>query len=170
LFNYYEGNFKAGKVLYDFANYKSSISNQDNTTTDRYGLIPGEHTIKIKAWDNFNNSSIATASFRVVYDDILRISNAFNYPNPFTSATTFVFSVNYPSQIKIKIYTVAGRLIATLNSLPGDDEINQIPWDGRDKDGDELANGVYLYKITASAELLGKTLKDEYIGKLVIVR
>ncbi len=170
LFNYYEGNFKAGKVLYNFSNYKSSTSDQNNTLIERYGLTPGEHTIRIKAWDNFNNSSIATASFNVVSDDILKITNVFNYPNPFTSATTFIFSVNYPSQIKIKIYTVAGRLIGTLNSLPGDNEINQIPWDGRDKDGDELANGIYLYKITATAEHLGKTLKDEHIGKLVIVR
>lgn len=170
LFNYYEGNFKAGKVLYDFSNYKSSFPDQNNTLIERYGVTPGEHTIKIKAWDNFNNSSITTASFSVVSDDILKITNVFNYPNPFTSATTFVFSVNHPSQIKIKIYTVAGRLIETLNNLPGENEVNQIPWNGRDRDGDELANGVYLYKITATAELLGKTLKDEHIGKLVIVR
>ncbi len=170
LFNYYEGNFKAGKVLYDFSNYKTSNYDQNNNLIERYGMQPGEHTIRIKAWDNFNNSSIATARFTVIADNILKISNVFNYPNPFSSATTFIFSVNHASQIKLKIFTVAGRLIQTLNNLSGDNGTNQIPWDGRDKDGDELANGVYLYQLTASAQYLNKTLKDEYIGKLVIVR
>ncbi len=170
LFNYYEGNFKAGKVLYDFSNYKSSKYDQKNNLVEQYGMAPGEHNIRIKAWDNFNNSSIVTASFSVVADDILRISNVYNYPNPFSSATTFLFSVNHASQIKLKIFTVAGRLIQTFNNLPGDSGINQIPWDGRDKDGDEVANGVYLYQLIATAQYQDKTLKDEYIGKLVITR
>ena len=128
------------------------------------------HTVTIKAWDNFNNSSITSTNFSVVSDEILKISNVFNYPNPFTSATTFTYAINHDSKIEIKIYTVGGRLIETLKNLPGDSGMNHFYWEGRDKDGDELANGVYLYKIIATAQDLDKTLKDEYIGKLVVAR
>ncbi len=171
LFNYYEGNFKAGKILYDFSTYKRSNYDQDNNLIEQYGLAPGEHTIRIKAWDNFNNSSIATASFTVVSDEILKITNVFNYPNPFSLTTTFTFTINQqPSQLKIKIYTVRGKLIETLDNIPGEAGYNQIYWDGRDRDGDVLANGVYLYKIIAAAKPQDIILKDEYIGKLVIAR
>ncbi len=170
LFNYYEADFKAGKILYDFSNYKNSIFDQNNNLTEQYGLEPGLHTVTIKAWDNFNNSSVASVDFSVVSDDILKISNVFNYPNPCSSSTTFTYAITYNSRVNIKIYTVGGRLIETLNNLPGDNGMNHFYWEGRDNDGDELANGVYLYKIIATAQNSNKTLKDEYIGKLVIVR
>ena len=72
--------------------------------------------------------------------------------------------------IKIKIYTLRGTLIQTLNDLSGVSGPNQIFWDGRDRDGDVLANGVYLYKIIAATTNQDKTLKHESIGKLVIAR
>lgn len=170
LFNYYEGNFKAGKVRYDLSNYKKITYDQNNNIIEQYGLLPGEHSITIKAWDNFNNSSLATANFTIVSDEILSISNVFNYPNPFSHSTTFLYAINHPSQIKIKIYTVAGRLIETIANPHSAVGLNQISWEGRDNDGNELANGVYLYKIIATANHSDKALKDEYIGKLVIAR
>lgn len=70
--------------------------------------------------------------------------------------------------MKIKIYTVAGRLIKEINIPPSElrNNFNRIFWDGRDEDGDLLANGVYLYKIIAT--LSGKSFTD--IQKLAIVR
>ncbi|NLP10329.1 hypothetical protein GX408_08020 [bacterium] len=41
-----------------------------------------------------------------------------------------------------------------------------ISWDGRDADGDRPANGVYLYKVIASAD----GAETEAIGKAVLVR
>ena len=169
-FNYYEGNFKAGKVLYDFSTYNAAQKDKDKNIIEQNGLEPGEHTIRVKAWDNFNNSSISSVRFTVISNNSLGISNVYNYPNPFASATTFLFSISQPSRVQIKIYTVSGRLISTLKNLPGEAGMNQYDWDGRDKDGDVLANGVYLYKIMATVRQQDKTLKDEYIGKLVIAR
>jgi len=169
-FNYYEDNFKAGKIRYPLASYKSLSYDQNNMLIERYGLAPGEHTVRVKAWDNFNNSSIATASFTVIANDVLRIFGVYNYPNPFRSNTTFIFSLSHPSQCQIKIYTVAGRLIQTLPNLSCNAGLNQVYWDGRDRDGDQLANGVYLYQIAASTQTGDRILKDEYIGKLVIAR
>ncbi|UCE06361.1 MAG: type IX secretion system sortase PorU, partial [bacterium] len=170
LFNYFEGNFKAGKILYDFSTYNRLSYDQNNNLIEQYGLEAGEHTISIKAWDNFNNSSVATAYFNVVSDDILKITNVFNYPNPFTSSTTFTFNVSRDCKVKIKVYTIAGRLIETIDNLHVGAGMYQLYWNGRDRDGDVLANGVYLYKLIATAQLQDENLKDEYIGKLVVAR
>jgi flagellar hook assembly protein FlgD len=70
--------------------------------------------------------------------------------------------------MKIKIYTIAGRLIKEIN-IPAVDlsyDFNKIYWDGRDEDGDIIANGVYLYKVILTAG--DKT--EDVIQKLAIVR
>jgi hypothetical protein len=171
-FNYYEGNYKAGKVVYDFSTYKSSTTNQadDNITEENLGLPEGNHEITIKAWDNFNNSSLATAYFTVLSEDVLEIKNVLNYPNPFTTNTTFTFALSLPCEFKIKIYTLRGTLVQTLEDLSGVSGLNQVFWDGLDREGDVLANGVYLYKIFAKSTAEEKTLKDEAVGKLVLAR
>ena len=169
-FNYYENNFQAGTVVYDFTSHKLPAAFQDNLDNVVYGLPLGSHKITIKAWDNFNNSSIASADFVVVSEDELVIQDVFNYPNPFSSSTTFTFYVNQECEVKIKVYTTQGNLIQTLEGYLADPSVNQIYWDGKDRDGDEIANGVYLYKIIARMQGVDKVLKAEKVGKLVITR
>jgi flagellar hook assembly protein FlgD len=43
---------------------------------------------------------------------------------------------------------------------------NRVNWDGLDADGDPLANGVYLYKVTAQGD--GEKIAE--IGKAVVIR
>lgn len=170
LFNYYEGNFKAGKVRYELSSFKRTTFDQNNVPTIEYGLPPGNHTITVKAWDNFNNSAVASAQFTLIAEDQLQLQQVLNFPNPFAGSTTFTFIVNHPSEVKIKIFTVSGRLIETMDHLIAEAGMNQFDWNGRDRQGDDLANGVYLYKVIATAQVEGKTLRDECIGKLVIMR
>ncbi|NOZ60226.1 MAG: type IX secretion system sortase PorU [Calditrichaeota bacterium] len=169
-FNYYENNFQAGKALYDFSTHKLPASLTQSADTPEYGLPLGTHTITVKAWDNFNNSSVKTATFQVVSEDELVLQDVFNYPNPFSSSTTFTFYASQQCEVKIKIYTTRGTLIQTLEGIVAEAAINQVYWDGLDRDGDELANGVYLYKVIARAPHGDKTIKAEKIGKLVISR
>ncbi|WP_338035222.1 type IX secretion system sortase PorU [Lacinutrix himadriensis] len=58
-------------------------------------LEPGLHTLTLKAWDVYNNSSIQEIQF-VVYDEDekLVINNVLNYPNPFVNYTEFWFNHN----------------------------------------------------------------------------
>jgi len=44
----------------------------------------------------------------------------------------------------------------------------KIPWDGRDEDGDLLANGVYLYKVVVRTS--DGSSSTEALGKLTIVK
>ena len=71
----------------------------------------------------------------------------------------------HPAECKIKIYTVSGRLVKIINT-PVNIGYNQIHWDGRDTDGDALANGVYLYKMIIEGNIKTETA----IQKLVVLR
>ncbi|MBT8274477.1 MAG: type IX secretion system sortase PorU, partial [Bacteroidia bacterium] len=65
--------YQRGKVTYPFRD-----------------LEPGLHTLSLKAWDVYNNSSTAEIQF-VVFDEneALVIRNVLNYPNPFVNYTEF---------------------------------------------------------------------------------
>ncbi len=156
LTDYYRGNldtYQSGQVRYEFSN-----------------LAEGRHTLAVKAWDIYNNSSNASTYFEVHSSSQLSIQNVVNFPNPFARSTTFTFqrASTDPIDVEIKIYTVAGRLIQVLETPSIVDRFVQIPWDGRDRDGSELANGVYLYRVIAKS--FDKTSTSEALGKLAIVR
>ncbi len=135
------------------------------------GMQPGDYKIKIKAWDVFNNFSFQEANFSVVSSDkgiVLR--DVVNYPNPFSSNTTFTFRHNVASAInvKIKIYTIAGRLIKQIEQSNLLDKFVRIDWDGHDADENQIANGTYLYKLIV--ESVDGNYKDNVLGKLAVIR
>jgi hypothetical protein len=70
-----------------------------------------------------------------------------NYPNPFNPTTTISFDLTEESEVEITIYNTAGELIKKLvntNMTPGS---KTITWDGKDKDGNVVSGGVYLYNL-----------------------
>ena len=94
------------------------------------------------------------------------IQNIFNIPNPFKDATYFTFELRgtqVPEELLIKIYTVAGRLIKDISIPPSQLNIglNKFYWDGRDQDGDEVANGLYFYKIVYKNNGIVKTATEK---------
>jgi len=58
---------------------------------------------------------------------------------------------------------VAGRLIATLKPA-GRVDFNYVSWDGRDEDGEAVANGTYLFRIDARSG--SETVRSD-IGRIV---
>ena len=55
------------------------------------GLSPGRHTLTIKAWDMYNNSSEETVVLFVFEDPDILFTEVYAYPNPLTEGTTFSF-------------------------------------------------------------------------------
>ncbi|MFC2102929.1 C25 family cysteine peptidase [Bacteroidota bacterium] len=106
---------------------------------------------------------------RFLVSNEVRLLDVYNYPNPTAGETHFTFKLTrIPDEIKIRIFTIAGRLIKELK-IPGTDlnyDFNKIYWDGKDEDGDVIGNGVYLYKVILTAG--DKT--ENVIQKLAIVR
>jgi hypothetical protein len=152
-FAYNRDSYSFGKLTYHFDNLK-----------------PGNHNLFIQAWDNLNNPSREEINFQVVSSDGLILKDVLNYPNPFADETHFTFQVQgigLAAEVRIKIYTISGRLIKTLDNLnPPSLGYNYYAWDARDDDGDQLANGVYLYKVI----LKTSEEQKEVIEKLVVLR
>jgi hypothetical protein len=86
-----------------------------------------------------------------------RIVRMFNYPNPFVRDTYFTLILSGslpPDEISIRIFTVAGRKIRELRIPSSSLQVgfNRIYWDGRDEEGDEVANGYYFYQATMKGD------------------
>lgn len=115
-------------------------------------LAAGHHTLKIKAWDVTNNSSEYVLEFTVIATGELKLEHVLNYPNPFTTSTSFWFEHNHPFEdlyAKVEVFTISGKLIKTLTQTinSAGNRSNDILWDGRDEYGNKLGRGVYLYRM-----------------------
>jgi len=139
-------------------------------------LEPGLHTLTLKAWDVYNNSSTAEIQFIVFdEDEELVINNVLNYPNPFINYTEFWFNHNSSQvlDVSVQIFTVSGKLVKTINGqTSGGSKVSSslskdLIWDGRDDFGDRIGKGVYVYKLTVRSNELNKQV--EKIQKLVIL-
>ena len=75
-----------------------------------------------------------------------------NYPNPFNPETWIPYDLAQDSTVTINIYALQGRLVRTLDlgQKPAGIYINKdraAYWDGRNKSGERVASGVYVYQI-----------------------
>ncbi len=130
-------------------------------------LKDGKNVLEVLARDASGNYS-DTTSYRIIFYTYIEndIKNIFNIPNPFKDATYFTFELRgtqVPEELFIKIYTVAGRLIRDI-SIPTsklDIGLNKFYWNGRDQDGDEVANGLYFYKIVYKNNGIVKTATEK---------
>lgn len=147
--------YQKGKVIFPLSN-----------------LSEGVHNVVFKAWDINNNSSESTTEFVVSSSAGLALDHVLNYPNPFTTYTQFMFEHNRPCTgmaIQVHIYTVSGKLVKTIDAYQVCEGFRNtaISWDGKDDYGDQLAKGVYVYRLiirTAEGETAQKT------EKLVLLR
>lgn len=138
-------------------------------------LTEGEHQLIVEAWDSFNNLSRATLSFVVGKsgEEGYAIRDVYNWPNPMSGYTHFTYYLTQAGtrRVSLKVFTLSGKLVYELDNLgtrgPAFNSNADFPWDGRDREGHELSNGVYIYRVKAEHEN-GHTA--ESTGKLVILR
>lgn len=126
------------------------------TTFTPEKLDDGIYGLRVLANDASGNPS-GLKPYEITFEVInaSTITNFYPYPNPFSSSTRFVFTLTgsqFPEDIKIQILTITGRVVKEIFM----DELGPInignnktdyAWDGRDNYDDQLANGVYLYRV-----------------------
>ncbi len=141
-------------------------------------LSEGSHTLILKAWDVYNNSSTSEIQFTVFNENnSLTITNVLNYPNPFVSHTEFWFNHNSSTEldIMVQVFTISGKVVRTLvgkantgsSSKDFGSLSRDITWDGRDDFGDKLGKGVYVYKLTVKSAVTNQ--KVEKFEKIVLL-
>ncbi|MFH2140840.1 MAG: T9SS type A sorting domain-containing protein [Bacteroidota bacterium] len=70
-----------------------------------------------------------------------------NYPNPFNPTTTIEFELTRKSNVELTVYDILGRKVASLINQAMPVGSHKIKWDGRNQNGDNVASGIYFYKI-----------------------
>jgi hypothetical protein len=71
------------------------------------------------------------------------------YPNPSNQSSSFILQVPSQALFKFTIYDVLGRVVRTFESIQSEKSWNKIVWDGKDNQGNMVANGVYFVNIAA---------------------
>jgi hypothetical protein len=151
-------------------------------------LADGLYELEVQSFDKSGNAS-GNSNYKIRFEVVNRstISQVINYPNPFSTRTRFVYRLTgaaLPEVFRIQIFTVSGKLVKTIDlAAMGDvaigQNITQYEWDGTDEYGDQLANGVYLYRVQirmpGNAEIEQyETSADRFFdrgwGKMVILR
>ena len=158
---------------------KGSIRMPENKTklVFRPGkLADGQYTLAVQGYDSKGN--VAAQRPYVIQMNVVNeksISQVLPYPNPFSSACRFAYTLTgneKPTRFDIEIYTITGRLVKVVDLLATGDvhfghNITQYAWDGRDEYGDQLANGVYVYKVnTRFHDQSTVIIRDEGISDL----
>ncbi|MEO9482226.1 MAG: C25 family cysteine peptidase [Ekhidna sp.] len=168
--------------------YSLATESQDFQVEYQPGpLTDGIYAIQVQAEDEAGNAAGAEP-FEITFEVISEstITHFYPYPNPFSTRCRFVFTLTgseIPDQIKIQILTVSGRVVREitqdeLGPIRIGNNISNYAWDGRDEFGDQLANGVYFYKVfvnsNGSAMVQKSTSADRAFkngfGKLYILR
>ncbi len=119
-------------------------------------LQDGIYGLRVQATDasdNLSGMQPYEINFEVVNETT--ITHFYPYPNPFSTSTRFVFTLTgsvIPDELKIQIMTVTGRVVREIlqdeiGTINIGNNISDFAWDGTDEFGDQLANGVYLYRV-----------------------
>jgi hypothetical protein len=117
----------------------------------------GLHSITLKAWDNFNNSSETTLKFIVKTDKGFIINSLINYPNPFSDQTSITAEHNRPDQklsIRVNIYDMSGKILRIIETRVIADgyKLPPVIWDGNGEGGKKIGRGIYPYSMTIYTE------------------
>ncbi|MBN2461354.1 MAG: hypothetical protein JXB60_07075 [Candidatus Cloacimonetes bacterium] len=128
----------------------------------------GEHILQMVVFDNFNTPTVGQTSFIARKAGKVAIEDVLPYPNPMQDDGYFTFVLTEAANVTLTLYTITGRKIRTLDNIQCDAGYNQIYWDGRDQDGDRLANNNYFFKIRAKQS--GNNKITEEIGTFIIFK
>ncbi len=153
--------------LADLNTYKSGV-----ITYPMSKLADGPHTLTVKVWDVYNNSTVKTIHFTVVSTDEFVVEKLFNYPNPMTSHTTFSWEtnqVNMATEAEISIYSMTGELVCMLkeNFHSTGFRRNSIQWDGNSHSGGKVGSGIYIVRLRLELSN-GSTVRKS--SKMVVIR
>jgi hypothetical protein len=85
-----------------------------------------------------------------------------NYPNPFNPSTTIAYNVPQSGSVKIMVFDLLGRNVATLLDGVQQQGNHTVDWNAKDEHGIDLPSGVYVAQLQA-----GKIIRN---SKMILLR
>ncbi|KPK63685.1 hypothetical protein AMJ83_05640 [candidate division WOR_3 bacterium SM23_42] len=168
-----------GFYLYINSDLDSKIDLRDYFYYNKNSFTSGEFSVEIdlpEAVDtltiNVVDNNFNQTVYRLVLNTEVFGQIAFEdflvYPNPLRTdgGSWFTFNLTRSGLVQLKIFTIAGRLIKTIDNVSCTVGYNQVYWDGLDNFQDEISNGVYIVKAFVEAD----NSRAEVIEKFIIAR
>ncbi len=132
------GTYQSGSVVYPIDN-----------------LADGHYTLTLRAGDTYNNFTEAKTTFVVGKEQKLQLTNVYNFPNPFSQATTFVLDHNRPGDdlsVSLDILDGQGRMVASLaKKFPDSATRLEATWQGLNRSIQIMLPGIYVARITVQS-------------------
>jgi hypothetical protein len=124
----------------------------------------GVHFVKLTVTDQAGASGSCTQvggleAKVVVYDPNVGVDLhnpvefrlAQNMPNPFHSGTQIQFSLPSRSHVKLTVFDIAGREVASLSNQLWEPGLHTLSWSGRKNGGDLAQGGIYFVQMVAES-------------------
>jgi flagellar hook assembly protein FlgD len=73
-------------------------------------------------------------------------------PNPMNPKADIVFTLSQSGAVRVGIYDLRGRLVATIQNGNLSAGQHSIPWEGSTASGNHAASGLYFVKVTTAHE------------------
>ncbi len=81
-----------------------------------------------------------------------------NYPNPATKTVTISYQLPQPTEVSLKMYDVAGKLVTIVVDEKQNPGYYNVVWNGRDATGKKVASGIYFYRLQTPSYTKAKKL------------
>jgi hypothetical protein len=81
-----------------------------------------------------------------------------NFPNPFNSQTNISYELKRSTQIELTVFNQLGQLIKVLSSGFQTSGFYSVRWDGKNEVGNDVASGIYYYRLKTDDYVLVKRM------------
>jgi hypothetical protein len=102
---------------------------------------------------HINSATLVPDAVASHADVPIRFTLSQNYPNPFNPSTEIRFSLPSAGHVRLEIFNIRGRRVATLVDAPRGAGVHTVSWDGSD-----LASGIYIYRIQAGSDIMTRRM------------
>jgi hypothetical protein len=163
----FDGNICEQWVLFNTNAEASSIRVHGIVTDSTNVRLPHSSVMFIAGSDTTRAFTDSTGYYELILDTLLGVQTenipsiitlAQNYPNPFNPSTLIQYTLNEYLPVKLDIYSVHGQKILSLVNDYRSSGVHSVVWNGRDKNGYNVAAGVYLYQLKAGSHVVTKKM------------
>ncbi len=164
-----DGNTSYNDLL-DYFTPRSVDTGQSGTLAYKLNdLAEGPHTLRLRAWDVFNNVGEKTISFTVVKGLKPEIFEVYATSSPASVETTFYVKHNRPDallQVTIEVFNLMGKLVWSTSQSGTSDTYTSFPitWNLSDASGRRLPRGIYIYRATISTDGIQQSTKSKKLA------
>ncbi|PID28264.1 MAG: hypothetical protein CSB55_05550 [Candidatus Cloacimonadota bacterium] len=135
----------------------SSYSGEDIRVAIQHDMPAGNNGFALKI-DYITFTGLTTDNEEDSFEAITP-NELSNYPNPLNPETSIVYNVSSSGKVNLSIFNVKGQKVCTLVDQNMEKGRYEIRWNGKDKNNNAAASGIYYYRlVNGNKNVVGKML------------